>query len=201
MPSLLIATKNAHKTGEIRALLGPKWILTDLCAHPEIPAPEESGATFSENASLKALLASHRFDDWVLADDSGLCVDALHGAPGIFSARYAGPNASDADNRQKLLRELASFPHAEQRSARFQCVLALARQGRIHALFNGIVEGHLLPAESGQGGFGYDPLFVPEGHAQSFGLLPSEIKNAISHRSRALSAFLEWTRTQSSLMT
>jgi XTP/dITP diphosphohydrolase len=200
MPSLLIATKNAHKTGEIRAMLGSEWTLTDLCAHPEIPAPEESGSTFSQNASLKALEASKRFEGWVLADDSGLCVDALHGAPGIYSARYAGPAASDADNRVKLLRALDSFSGPSQRTARFQCVLVLARQGRIEGLFTGVVEGHIVETESGDGGFGYDPLFVPEGYSQTFGELPAETKNSISHRSRALAAFREWTRTKNLLL-
>jgi XTP/dITP diphosphohydrolase len=200
MPSLLIATKNAHKTAEIRAMLGPEWNLSDLGSHPNIPAPEETGTSFAQNATLKAVEASRRFKGWVLADDSGLCVDALGGAPGIFSARFAGPNASDADNRVKLLHELLPYPTPLQRSARFQCTLALAREGQVGSLFNGVIEGHILDTESGQGGFGYDPLFVPEGHADSFGVLPESVKNAISHRSRALAAFVQWTRANASLL-
>lgn len=200
MPHLLVATKNSHKTREIADMLGTSWTLTDLCAHPEIPAPEETGATFSENASLKALAASTRFEGWVLADDSGLCVDALQGDPGIYSARFAGRNSTDAQNRAKLLRELASFADPSDRSARFHCVLALAKQGRIEALFEGVVEGYIQHNEQGHGGFGYDPLFVPEGFSESFGLLPAATKNAISHRAKALSCFLAWTTAHASVL-
>src|SRR4051794_33733585 len=107
---LLVATKNAHKTAEIRAMLGADWTVEDLTVHPDIPAPEETGSTFAENAAIKALAASARFPGYVLADDSGLEVDALGGAPGVISARYAGPGATDADNRGRLLRELRQFP-------------------------------------------------------------------------------------------
>ena len=106
MPRLLVATKNAHKTGEIRAILGGEWEVSDLTAHPEIEAPDETGDTFEENAAIKALAASQRFAGLVLADDSGLEVDELAGDPGVRSARYAGVDATDADNRAKLLREL-----------------------------------------------------------------------------------------------
>ncbi|MEI6713365.1 MAG: RdgB/HAM1 family non-canonical purine NTP pyrophosphatase [Verrucomicrobiota bacterium] len=200
MPQLLIATKNAHKTQEIRAMLGEAWALSDLCQYSEIPAPEENGVTFSQNAAIKAVEASKLFPGWVLADDSGLAVDALHGAPGVISARFAGPDASDADNREKLLRDMAGFPDASQRTARFHCVLALAFGGDVKALFQGVVEGHLLGEEQGSGGFGYDPLFVPEGHSDSFGVLPATVKNAMSHRSRALEAFRQWVLVNSSIL-
>lgn len=192
MPNLLIATKNAHKTGEFKAVLGNRWSVSDLCAHPEIASPEETGITFAENAAIKALAASNLFDGWVLADDSGLAVDALNGAPGVISARYAGPNSSDAENRTRLLKELAAHPNPQSRGGRFHCVLALAHAGEIRGLFQGVCEGRLLTDEQGEGGFGYDSLFVPEGHTHSFGVLPSEIKNAISHRARALEAFQAW---------
>lgn len=192
MPPLLIATKNSHKTEEIRAVLAGRFEVTDLCAHPEVPSPEETGKTFSENAAIKALAASAKFEGWVLADDSGLCVDALNGAPGVHSARYAGPAATDADNRASLLSAMSAFPEWTQRRARFQCVLVLAKGGQIRGLFQGSVEGVLLPQEEGEGGFGYDSLFVPDGHEQSFGLLSAEIKNSISHRARALNAFKQW---------
>lgn len=200
MPQLLIATKNAHKTREIASILGPDWEVSDLASRTDIPAPEETGTTFPQNATLKALDASGRFQEgWVLADDSGLCVDALGGAPGVISARYAGPEASDAQNRALLLREMAGFTEVSQRTARFECVLVLARAGEVRALFHGIVEGTLLALEQGEGGFGYDPLFVPQGHSDSFGVLPAEIKNAISHRSRALGAFRDWVQANASL--
>jgi XTP/dITP diphosphohydrolase len=192
MSPLLIATKNAHKTQEFRALLAARFEVRDLCAHPEIPAPEETGRTFAENAGIKALSASRQFAGLVLADDSGLCVDALRGAPGVHSARYAGPAASDADNRAHLLSAMAAFPAAHQRRARFQCALVLARGGQLLGVFQGAVEGVLLGQEQGTGGFGYDSLFVPDGHDASFGQLPPEVKNAISHRSRALEALERW---------
>lgn len=192
MHPLLIATKNSHKTAEICAVLGGRFSVSDLCAHPEVAAPEETGKTFSENAAIKALAASRIFEGWVLADDSGLCVDALGGAPGVYSARYAGANASDADNRARLLEEMLPFPEWTQRRARFQCVLVLAKAGQVRGLFQGSVEGCVLNQEQGVGGFGYDPLFVPDGHQDSFGILPEEVKNTISHRARALSAFQQW---------
>ena len=110
MQTLVVATKNAHKTQEIQAVLAGHFEVHDLCSHPEIPAPEETGKTFAENAALKALAASLHFPGWILADDSGLSVDALGGAPGVFSARYAGANASDAYNRVELLKNMAAFP-------------------------------------------------------------------------------------------
>src|SRR5262245_51272166 len=124
MPRLLIATKNAHKAAEIRAILGAEWEVTDLNAFPEIAAPEDRGETFADNAAIKAEAASNVFPGLVLADDSGLEVDALGGAPGVRSARYAGEGATDADNRAKLLKELAACGSAD-RTARFHCVMAL----------------------------------------------------------------------------
>jgi XTP/dITP diphosphohydrolase len=196
VPALLVATKNAHKTGEIRAILGIEWDVTDLTAHSEIEAPEETGATFRDNATLKAVAASQLFDGLVLADDSGLEVDALAGAPGVRSARYSGANATDATNRAKLLEALANTP-AEKRTARFRCVIALAENGDVLGSFSGAVEGRILPGERGAGGFGYDSLFVPDGYDQSFGELSSEVKNRLSHRARALAAVVEFLRSRS----
>ena len=193
MPRLLIATKNAHKTAEIAAMLGPGWDVSDLNAHPEIPAPEETGATFAENAAIKALAASRLFAGLVLADDSGLEVDALGGAPGVRSARYAGPQATDADNRAKLLHALASF-RGKERAARFRCALVLAEDGEPRATFDGTVEGVIINAGRGDGGFGYDALFVPHGHCETFAQLPAAVKNQLSHRARAMEkarAFLQ----------
>jgi len=184
MPRLLIATKNAHKTTEIAAMLGPAWEVSDLNAHPDIPAPEETGETFAENAAIKALAASRLFPGLVLADDSGLEVDALGGAPGVRSARYAGPHATDADNRAKLLTALAGVP-GKERTARFRCVLVLAEGGEPRATFDGTVEGTIIDAERGVGGFGYDALFVPDGFCETFAQLPTAAKNTLSHRARA----------------
>ena len=193
MRRLLIATKNAHKTGEIRAILGDGWDVTDLNAHPDIVAPEETGATFAENAAIKALAASQVFAGLVLADDSGLEVDALDGAPGVRSARYAGDHATDAGNRAKLLRELDGT-RGKARTARFRCALALAESGRVLASFDGAVEGVIINAGRGEGGFGYDSLFVPEGHCATFAQLPGAVKNQLSHRARALAKAEGWLR-------
>ena len=187
MPRLLIATKNAHKTGEIRAILGDGWEVEDLNAHPEIPAPEETGDTFLENATIKAVAASQIFPGLVLSDDSGLAVDALGGAPGVRSARYAGENASAAEHRAKLLAALAG---TRERTARFRCVMVLAENGAVLGAFDGAVEGAIIAEERGTGGFGYDPLFIPDGYAETFGELLSSLKNQLSHRARALSQVL-----------
>ena len=183
---LLIATKNTHKTAEIAAML-PGWEVSDLAAHPEVPAPEETGATLAENAAIKAAAASQRFDGLVLSDDSGLEVDALGGAPGVISARYAGPQATDAENRARLLRELAADGvRGKARSARFHCVMVLAERGIVLGTFDGAVEGIIINEERGAGGFGYDALFVPRGYCETFGQLPAEVKNQLSHRAQAL---------------
>ncbi|MEQ1861815.1 MAG: non-canonical purine NTP pyrophosphatase [Chthoniobacteraceae bacterium] len=187
---LLIATKNAHKTAEIAAILGDGWQVEDLTSHPAIEAPEETGATFAENAAIKAVAASQLFPGLVLADDSGLEVDALGGAPGVISARYAGPGATDADNRARLLRELRAFPSP----ARFHCAMVVAREGAVLGTFSGAVEGGIIGAERGAGGFGYDILFVPDGFAQTFGELPAATKNGLSHRARALGQAREFLR-------
>jgi XTP/dITP diphosphohydrolase len=192
---LLIATKNAHKTAEIRAMLGSTWEITDLTAHPEIPAPDETGNTFEENARIKAEAAS--FAGLVLSDDSGLEVDALGGAPGVNSARYAGAHGDDAANRTRLLKELAaSEVPSDQWTARFRCVMAIAENGRTLHTCSGSVEGHIIPEEKGEGGFGYDSLFVPEGHQHTFAELSVEIKNSMSHRARCLKAMIQWLDTK-----
>ncbi len=195
MRRLLIATKNAHKTGEIRSILGAGWEVGDLNAYPDVSAPEETGVTFAENAAIKALAAARLFDGIVLSDDSGLEVDALDGAPGVFSARYAGGNATDADNRAKLLRELAAREaRGKARSGRFRCAMAIAEGDRVLGTFDGAIEGTIINAERGEGGFGYDALFVPDGHCETFAQLPGATKNALSHRARAMAkvtAFLQ----------
>ena len=188
---LLVSTRNAHKVGEIRAILGPSFEVSDLSTLPDMPEVDETGTTFEENATLKAVAASMLFEGWVIADDSGLEVDALGGAPGVYSARYAGPGAKDVDNNALLLKNLEAI-RGKDRSARFRCVIVLARAGRKLAAFSGSVEGIIVPHLHGTGGFGYDPLFIPEGYCETFGQLPAETKNQLSHRAQALAKLRDW---------
>ncbi|MBV9659186.1 MAG: non-canonical purine NTP pyrophosphatase [Verrucomicrobia bacterium] len=201
---ILLATRNAHKTTEFRAILGGGWEVADLSAHPDFPEVEETGTTFAENAALKAVAASARLGEtqtFVLADDSGLEVDALGGAPGVHSARYAAletgasGNSGDAANRQKLRAELTRLGVLHARpAARFRAHIAVARGGQWLAGFDGAVEGCLVPEERGSGGFGYDPLFVPVGFTQTFGELPAETKHRLSHRGAALAKAVAFLR-------
>jgi len=192
---LVVATHNAHKTREIQHILGPDFTVRDLGAHPELSEIHESGTSFEENATLKALVASGQLPALVIADDSGLEVDALGGAPGIYSARYAGLNATEEEKIGKLLRELARIGATDTaRGARFRCVVALAREGNLLGTYEGIVEGRIADEPRGDSGFGYDPIFVPEGFEQTFGELPSEVKNAISHRAKAIRALADRLR-------
>lgn len=193
--TLIVATHNAHKTEEMRAILGDLFDeIVDLTAIPGLEPPVEDGESFAENSAIKALAASQEQPDaFVLADDSGLEVDALGGAPGIYSSRYSGEDATDASNREKLLEELAKKENAEkERTARFRCVVTVAQNGEVLGQFDGTVEGTIAASMTGEGGFGYDPLFVPEGYDESFGVLPEEVKNGMSHRGRALEGFREW---------
>lgn len=197
--TLLVATHNAHKTAEMQTILGSFFdMITDLTSIPGMTPPEEDGATFAKNSEIKALAASVAMPDaLVLADDSGLEVDALGGAPGIHSARYSGNDATDASNREKLLSELALPRHARApRTARFRCVITLARGGAVVAQFEGTVHGRIADAMTGSEGFGYDPLFVPEGHEKSFGELSQSAKNEMSHRGNALAAFQVWLKDE-----
>lgn len=184
MTSLVLATRNAHKTEELAALLGAEFSVRDLSVLSQLPAIDETGNTFAENAELKAVTVSRIVSGLVVADDSGLEVDSLGGAPGVYSARYAGFDASDEENVAKLLRELKA---GDQRAAQFRCVLALACDGQVIALFDGVVRGEIALAPSGANGFGYDPIFVPEGFKKTFAELGSAVKNQLSHRARAAS--------------
>jgi XTP/dITP diphosphohydrolase len=197
MRHLLIATKNAHKTAEIRAMLPSGWTVTDLTAHPEIPAPDETGGTFVENARIKAVAASQLFAGVVLSDDSGLEVDALGGEPGVDSALYAGTHGDDAANRARLRRELATRGGAKPWTGRFRCAMALAENGEVLVDFDGRVEGQVTAEERGERGFGYDVMFIPEGYEKTFGELPEETKNGLSHRARALAGVVGWLRSRS----
>lgn len=172
-------------------MLGAAYEVSDLKSHPSLPAVEETGTTFLENATLKAVEISRAVPGLVLADDSGLEVDALGGAPGVYSARYAGEDGNDALNNRKLLDELADVGDGE-RGARFRCVIVLAENGGVLAHFEGAVEGAMLGELHGEGGFGYDPLFVPEGYDQSFAELGDAVKNSLSHRARAMEKVCRW---------
>jgi XTP/dITP diphosphohydrolase len=184
---LVIATRNTHKTREIQDILGPNVSVRDLGAYPEVSEIRETGTSFEENAKLKALATSGQLPALVIADDSGLEVDALGGAPGIHSARYAGANATERDKIKKLLFELARVrPTDDQRRARFRCVVALAHNGNLLGTFEGVVEGRIADQIRGDAGFGYDPIFIPDGYEQTFGELSPEVKNMISHRAKAM---------------
>jgi XTP/dITP diphosphohydrolase len=217
MTTILVATRNRHKVGEIAAILGERFRYLDLSGFQEAPPVIEDEPTFAKNAVKKArelgqwLQGLPTFDfrvpganALVVADDSGLEVDALNGAPGVHSARFAvidasagrpagpGPkgNSSDADNNAKLLRLIKDVP-LEKRAARFRCAIAAVRikprqPSLAGQVFDGVCEGQIQNAPRGKGGFGYDPLFVPLGHHQSFAELGPETKNKISHRAQAL---------------
>jgi XTP/dITP diphosphohydrolase len=199
MQTLFIATRNRHKTQEIRQILDPRWDVRDLSEVPAGPVVEETGGSFEENAQLKAIAISRTVTGLVLADDSGLIVDALEGAPGVQSARFAGPEASDNANRSKLIGLLRRFPIGTGFPARFRCVMVIASEGEFLRSFCGVVDGEVIPEERGDRGFGYDPMFIPKGYQQTFGELSSEIKNSLSHRARALekvAAYLSGMRQQ-----
>jgi XTP/dITP diphosphohydrolase len=182
---LLLATRNPHKTREFAEILGDGFVVRDLSDELDLPVIEETGATFEENAILKAVAASQQFENDIVADDSGLEVDALNGAPGIFSARYAAEGATDAENIAKVLGQLVNSGNTSP-AARFRCVLALARRGKVLGVFEGAVEGIIVPGPRGEAGFGYDPIFQPRGYEQTFGELSASEKNKISHRARAI---------------
>jgi XTP/dITP diphosphohydrolase len=186
MTTLILATRNSHKTREFAEILGGDFVVRDLSEELDAPMIEETGATFAENAILKAVAISKHFPDLVVADDSGLEVDALDGAPGVYSARYAGPHATDAENIGRLLSELRSVKKERPTTARFRCVLALARGGEVLGTFEGAIEGVIIDTPRGKSGFGYDPVFQPDGSAQTFAELSSEEKNQISHRAQAI---------------
>lgn len=193
---LLLATRNAHKTREVREILGDGWVVEDLSVMPDLPDVEETGETFEENARLKAMAATPHYDGWVLADDSGLEVDALGGMPGVRSARFAGDDADMAANRALLLEKLREM-RGQERRGRFCCVLALAKSGELVRTFSGAVEGFIAPSESGQGGFGYDSLFIPEGSCRTFAEFTPEQKHSCSHRGRALALAAAYLRSLS----
>ncbi len=192
-PRLIVATRNAHKTAEIRAMIGERFEVLDATAFPDLPAIEETGTTFLENARLKALGISRHVDGWVLSDDSGLEVDALGGAPGVGSSSFGGEEGNHAKNNARLLAEMGG---KADRRARFRCTMVLASRGEERANFEGSVEGRIIEEPRGGEGFGYDPLFIPDGHDRTFAELGDDVKNTLSHRSRALEKAVAWLSIQ-----
>ena len=191
MDLIVLATRNEGKARELTILLrGLARRVESLRAHPGVVLPPETGSTYRENAIVKARAVYDALGAPALGDDSGLEVDALGGAPRLHSARFAGENASDRANVERLLRELKGVPSA-RRTARFRCVLALARGPEDLLVAEGACEGWILEAPRGQGGFGYDPVFVPAGESLTFAELTDARKNALSHRARTVAALKE----------
>jgi XTP/dITP diphosphohydrolase len=189
--SVVLASGNAGKLRELEALLAPLGFTVTPQSAFAIETPPETGTTFVENALLKARYAARLTGRPALADDSGIEVDALQGRPGVYSARYAGEGASDADNLQKMLAELTGVPPAK-RTGRYQCVIVLVTNANDSApvVAQGTWEGQIATEPRGSGGFGYDPIFLPAGFARTAAELSSAEKNAISHRGQALRALV-----------
>lgn len=183
---LVIATRNKKKFKEIERLFKDSNIkILSLDSFPDVPEVVEDKDTFQGNAIKKALVVSSHIKRLVLADDSGLEVDSLDGEPGVYSSRYAGPSKSDKENNAKLLRKLAD-KSPDKRRARFRCVIAIADKGKLIKTVEGTCEGIIGDKEEGVSGFGYDPLFIPEGYKESFAILGPEVKDKLSHRGEAL---------------
>ena len=198
---LVLGTRNRKKRGEIVEILsGLGWEFGDLTAWPDLPEVEETGTTFAENATLKAVVVAKGTGHWALGEDSGLVVPALGGAPGVYSARYAGSQGDDAANNAKLLTEMANLPD-EQRGAYYFCTAALSDPAgavkaeddcgttnglTVKAVVEGRCHGVIIREARGDGGFGYDPLFLIPEYDRTFGELSATVKHALSHRGRAL---------------
>lgn len=186
MDELIIATKNAGKAKEFQQFFAQLHIrVKSLLDFDDLPDVEETGTTFAENARLKAETIAELLDMPVLADDSGLEIDALQGRPGIYSARYAGEDKDDEANIRKVLEEMQSVP-MEKRTARFVCVLALAEKGKETVITEGYCEGKIALHPAGENGFGYDPIFIPEGYTNTLAELNPSVKQEISHRRHAM---------------
>jgi XTP/dITP diphosphohydrolase len=197
---LVVASKNLGKVGEIRAMVERLGIgvtsLAELAPDLEI---EEDGESFAENAVKKAIFVSEALERPALADDSGLEVDILSGRPGVRSARYGGEGLDDKGRYQRLLTEMFVVP-PEHRSARFCCVLAYVDPGADPVLFHGTLEGKIAAKPAGAFGFGYDPIFIPEGYNKTLGEIDPAVKNRISHRAKALKAFIRWLEARRSII-
>jgi len=183
---LVIGSANRKKWAELAELFSPLGVVVkSLADFPHCPRVPETGRSFAENAALKASALARHLAQWVLADDSGLCVDALGGEPGVYSARYSGPHATDAANNRLLLEKLAGVP-LEQRTAQFVCAMALSDPaGQIRATAEASCRGRIALEPRGGGGFGYDPLFEIIEYRRTFGELSPDVKSVLSHRARA----------------
>jgi XTP/dITP diphosphohydrolase len=195
---LFLATANRHKVEEFARLFAEAGLDVCVCSAAEaggMPSVDETEETFLENARLKARALREQVApvDWVLADDSGLEVAALNGEPGVRSARYAGADATDADNRKKLLEQLEGI-RGGQRRARFVCVLVLHGPNGREEVFKGSCPGRIAENEKGEGGFGYDPIFLPEGSEETFAEIDPARKDRVSHRGKALRELADWIR-------
>ncbi|WP_303860581.1 XTP/dITP diphosphatase [Alkalibaculum bacchi] len=187
---IVIATGNEHKKDEIKAVLGSEFDVVTMKEEGIYVDIVEDGTTFEENALIKARALKKYTKEIILADDSGLAVDALEGKPGVYSARYAGENATDEMNNEKLLSELKDVP-MENRSAKFVCIMVLILPNGEEHLFKGECKGSIDLRLNGQNGFGYDPLFIVDGLKETFGELSAKEKNKISHRALALDKLTE----------
>ena len=194
MIKMVVSTNNSHKVEEFKELLNfSEFNILQPKDFDEFPDIEETGTTFEENAAIKAVEASKYTNLCAFADDSGLEVDALDGRPGIYSARYGGENASAEEKNAKLLNELLD---EENRAARFICVIAIAKDGKLLSTFRGEVEGEIIKNSKGAAGFGYDPIFQPNGYSKTFSELGSDIKSTISHRAKAMQQFKEYLKKE-----
>jgi XTP/dITP diphosphohydrolase len=194
---VVLASGNPGKLRELSALLGPLGFELTTQSALGIEPPPETGSTFLENALLKARYAARLSSLPALADDSGIEIDALGGRPGVYSARYAGKQASDAENNEKLLQELQGIPQ-QRRTARYQCVIVFVRHAEDASplVASGTWDGTILGAPRGSGGFGYDPLFMPRGLERTAAELEPELKNQLSHRGQALAMLMQRLRNE-----
>lgn len=195
---ILLATYNLHKIRELKDMFKtlPHIELITLHQFSHYQAPNEDGINFRENAIFKAEHAAKNLNRWTLADDSGLIVPALQGEPGVKSKRYAGPNATDLENQQKLLQAMENL-NGEARAAYFECCLAIASPAGVRKYARGICEGVITKNPKGRYGFGYDPLFIKNGYEKTFAELDDTVKNRVSHRRKAFERLLAFLETLS----
>ncbi|MBM3324005.1 RdgB/HAM1 family non-canonical purine NTP pyrophosphatase [candidate division WOR-3 bacterium] len=193
---LLVATRNRNKVVEMQGpLQRAGWTIITLDRFPDFPAVEEDGRTFEDNARKKAHAAAALGVDWTLAEDAGLEIDALDGEPGVFSARYCGEQATDAERVRKVLDRMIAVPD-ERRTARFGCVMCLVGPDKLETLFTGTCPGRISHTARGSAGFGYDPVFIPDGYGLTFAELGLDVKHRISHRAQALREVIKHLRRQ-----